>query len=86
VAPPAAGSPPPTPDRRRCGIGVAVGGVVRLDRDPADLLAVADHEVAGVLPAHGLEGDTTADLPQLFGPTRTVSPAAGSITVRACDM
>jgi len=28
----------------------------------------------------------TADLPQLFGPTRTVSPSADSITVCECDM
>ena len=30
--------------------------------------------------------DTTADLPQLFGPINTVSPRAGSISVRECDM
>ena len=30
--------------------------------------------------------ETTADLPQLLGPTSTVSPVAGSMIVRACDM
>ena len=36
--------------------------------------------------AENLHAATIALLPQLFGPTSTVSPAAGSITVWACDM
>ena len=30
--------------------------------------------------------ETRADFPQLFGPSRTVKPAAGSMTVWTCDM
>ena len=61
--------------------------VVGFDLDGAFFRAVP-HDVGRVLVVgRGFcSAATTALFPQLFGPTSTVSPAAGSMTVCSCDM